>query len=107
MSPTPSHWRPNPIAKRASTKSWSPAKRRRATAAAVGVEAEPDREPGVDEVVVAVEAAPINGADLLFAAGWFAVYPQVPAALGAEGAGRGVSAGSPADPALTGRSALT
>jgi NADPH:quinone reductase-like Zn-dependent oxidoreductase len=69
----------------------------------VSLDVGPDREPGIDEVVVAVEAAPINGADLLFAAGWFAVYPQVPAAMGAEGAGRVVSAGSHVDPALIGR----
>ena len=69
----------------------------------VSLEVGRDREPGIDEVVVAVEAAPINGADLLFAAGWFAVYPQVPAAMGAEGAGRVVSAGSHVDPALIGR----
>ena len=69
----------------------------------VSLEVGPDREPGIDEVVVAVEAAPINGADLLFAAGWFAVYPQVPAAMGAEGAGRVVSVGSHVDPALIGR----
>jgi NADPH:quinone reductase-like Zn-dependent oxidoreductase len=69
----------------------------------VSLDAGADREPGIDEVVVAVEAAPINGADLLFAAGWFAVYPRVPAAMGAEGAGRVVSAGSHVDPALIGR----
>ena len=69
----------------------------------VSLDVGPDREPGIDEVVVAVEAAPINGADLLFAAGWFAVYPQVPAAMGAEGAGRVVSVGSHVDPALIGR----
>jgi NADPH:quinone reductase-like Zn-dependent oxidoreductase len=69
----------------------------------VSLDLGPDREPGIDDVVVAVEAAPINGADLLFAAGWFAVYPQVPAAMGAEGAGRVVSVGSHVDPALIGR----
>jgi NADPH:quinone reductase-like Zn-dependent oxidoreductase len=69
----------------------------------VALDVVPESEPKVDEVVVAVEAAPINGADLLFAAGWFAVYPQVPAAMGAEGAGRVVSAGSQVDPALIGR----
>jgi NADPH:quinone reductase-like Zn-dependent oxidoreductase len=69
----------------------------------IALEVGPEREPGVDEVAVAVDAAPINGADLLFAAGWFAVYPQVPAAIGAEGAGRVVSAGSQVDPALIGR----
>jgi len=59
--------------------------------------------PGVDDVVIAVEAAPINNADLLFAAGWFSFYPQVPAAMGAEGVGRVVAAGSQVDPALVGR----
>ncbi len=69
----------------------------------ISLEAGPDPEPGLDDVVVAVEAAPINGADLLFAAGWFAVYPQVPAGMGAEGVGRVVAAGLQVDPALVGR----
>jgi NADPH:quinone reductase-like Zn-dependent oxidoreductase len=69
----------------------------------VSLEAGPDREPGIDDVVVAIEAAPINGADLLFAAGWFAVYPQVPAAMGAEGVGRVIGAGTHVDPGLLGR----
>jgi len=38
----------------------------------VAVDLGPEGSPGVDDVVVAVEAAPINNADLLFAAGWFA-----------------------------------
>lgn len=59
--------------------------------------------PGPNDVVVAVAAAPINGADLLFAAGWFGVYPDVPAQLGAEGVGRVVEVGSNVDPALVGR----
>jgi NADPH:quinone reductase-like Zn-dependent oxidoreductase len=58
---------------------------------------------GADDVVVEVEAAPINGADLLFAAGWFGIYPQVPAAMGGEGVGRIVAAGSRVDPQLLGR----
>jgi NADPH:quinone reductase-like Zn-dependent oxidoreductase len=69
----------------------------------VSLEVGPDAEPGIDDVVVAVEAAPINGADLLFAAGWFAVSPQVPAAMGAEGVGRVVAAGRRVAPALVGR----
>jgi len=59
--------------------------------------------PGAGEVVVDVEAAPINGADVLFAAGWFGVYPQVPAAMGAEGVGRVVEVGDEVDSALVGR----
>jgi NADPH:quinone reductase-like Zn-dependent oxidoreductase len=68
---------------------------------ALDLTAEP--APGADEVVVEVEAAPVNGADVLFAAGWFGVYPQVPAAMGGEGVGRVVGTGSQVDPALVGR----
>jgi NADPH:quinone reductase-like Zn-dependent oxidoreductase len=73
---------------------------------AVSLDAAPERPPRVDEVVVAVEAAPINGADVLFAAGWFGIYPQVPAAMGAEGVGLVVAVGSKVDPALVGRRVL-
>jgi NADPH:quinone reductase-like Zn-dependent oxidoreductase len=70
---------------------------------AVVLDSEWGAEPGATDVIVAVEAAPINGADLLFAAGWFAINPQVPGALGAEGVGRIVAAGQDVDPALVGR----
>ncbi|MFD3452066.1 zinc-dependent alcohol dehydrogenase family protein [Streptomyces sp. NPDC058691] len=59
--------------------------------------------PGPDEVLVAVDAAPVNPADFLYAAGWFGVYPQVPAAMGAEGAGRVTRVGDGVDPALVGK----
>jgi NADPH:quinone reductase-like Zn-dependent oxidoreductase len=72
-------------------------------ASAISLDDAPERSPRVDEVVVAVEAAPINGADFLFAAGWFGIYPQLPAAMGAEGVGRVVAVGSQVDPALVGR----
>jgi hypothetical protein len=36
----------------------------------VALEVGADRDAEIDEVVIAVEAAPINGADQLFAAGW-------------------------------------
>jgi NADPH:quinone reductase-like Zn-dependent oxidoreductase len=68
----------------------------------VSLDGGPERSPGVDDVVIEIEAAPINNGDVLFAAGWFAIYPQVPAAMGAEGVGRVVAAGSQADPALSG-----
>ncbi|MFI6758375.1 zinc-dependent alcohol dehydrogenase family protein [Micromonospora sp. NPDC050417] len=58
---------------------------------------------GAQDVLVAVDAAPINPADLLFTLGWFGVYPQVPNALGAEGTGRVLQAGTAADPNLVGR----
>jgi 2-desacetyl-2-hydroxyethyl bacteriochlorophyllide A dehydrogenase len=65
-----------------------------------------DVSPSADDVVVAVEAAPINNADLLFGAGLLGVYPDVPAPLGGEGVGRVVQAGAGVDPALIGRRAL-
>src|SRR5215471_15584447 len=73
---------------------------------AVSLDLDPERPPGVDEAVVAVEAAPINGADLLFAAGWFGLYPQVPTAMGGEGVGRVVSVGPLVDPTMVGRRVL-
>ncbi|PIB04180.1 MULTISPECIES: zinc-dependent alcohol dehydrogenase family protein [Streptomyces] len=65
-----------------------------------------DLTPGADEVVVSVEAAPINNADVLFAAGWFGMYPQVPSGLGAEGVGRVLRVGPGADPSLVGQRVL-
>jgi mitochondrial enoyl-[acyl-carrier protein] reductase / trans-2-enoyl-CoA reductase len=50
--------------------------------------------PGPDEVVIEVEAFPINPADLLTITGAYAVRPQLPATLGAECAGRIVAIGS-------------
>jgi NADPH:quinone reductase-like Zn-dependent oxidoreductase len=72
-------------------------------ASAVGVDEDPDLALHGDDLLIAVEAAPINNADFLFAAGWFAVYPEVPNELGAEGVGRVMQAGPDADEALIGR----
>jgi NADPH:quinone reductase-like Zn-dependent oxidoreductase len=58
--------------------------------------------PKADEVVVRVEAAPINNADLLFAAGLLGVDPGIPAALGGEGVGVVEQTGGNVDPALVG-----
>ncbi|KIF73406.1 hypothetical protein QR77_04360 [Streptomyces sp. 150FB] len=62
--------------------------------------------PTGDELLVAIEASPVNNADILFAAGWFGVYPQLPGAMGAEGVGRVVEAGPDADQSLVGRRVL-
>jgi NADPH:quinone reductase-like Zn-dependent oxidoreductase len=59
--------------------------------------------PGPDELVVAIAAAPINSADFLLAAGWYAFQPKVPFAMGTEGVGTVVEAGSPAHQHLVGR----
>ena len=66
----------------------------------------PEGPAGVDDVVIALEAAPINNGDLLFAIGAFSVHPQLPAAMGAEGVGRIVETGSHVDPELVGRRVL-
>ncbi|WP_370381982.1 zinc-dependent alcohol dehydrogenase family protein [Catenulispora sp. GAS73] len=66
----------------------------------------PDPVPGAGDVLVEVEAAPINPSDVLFAAGWFAVQPRVPSGLGGEGVGRVVQAGPGVDAALVGRRVL-
>ncbi|MFF7679144.1 zinc-dependent alcohol dehydrogenase family protein [Actinacidiphila glaucinigra] len=65
---------------------------------------EPALTPG--EVLVEVDAAPINNADLLFTMGWFAAQPRLPQALGAEGVGRVVRVGDDVDRSLTGRRVL-
>lgn len=69
----------------------------------VSLNDDPDLTLGSEDLLVAIEAAPINGADLLFTAGWFGVYPQVPNALGAEGVGRVLQAGSGVHQKLVGR----
>ncbi|HET6520419.1 MAG TPA: zinc-dependent alcohol dehydrogenase family protein [Geminicoccaceae bacterium] len=53
--------------------------------------------PARDEVVVEVEAFPINPADLLTIAGGYATRPPLPATPGAEGVGRVVAAGAGVD----------
>jgi len=69
-----------------------------------GARAGSEPELGPQDLLVAVEAAPINPADLLLAAGWFAVQPAVPGwPMGAEGVGRVLRAGAAADQALVGR----
>jgi NADPH:quinone reductase-like Zn-dependent oxidoreductase len=50
--------------------------------------------PGPDEVVIEIEAFPINPADLLTITGGYAVRPKLPATLGAEGVGRISAVGS-------------
>jgi NADPH:quinone reductase-like Zn-dependent oxidoreductase len=72
----------------------------------VSLAAEPDVRLGPDDLLVEVEAAPVDNADLLFAAGYFAVYPQVPQSLGAEGVGRVLQAGAAVGQHLVGQRVL-
>jgi mitochondrial enoyl-[acyl-carrier protein] reductase / trans-2-enoyl-CoA reductase len=49
--------------------------------------------PGPDEVVIAVEASPINWTDFLIIAGRYGYLPPLPAILGVEGVGRVAAVG--------------
>jgi NADPH:quinone reductase-like Zn-dependent oxidoreductase len=50
--------------------------------------------PGNGEVVIALEASPINMSDLLMISGRYGYRPKLPAIVGAEGVGRVVAVGS-------------
>jgi NADPH:quinone reductase-like Zn-dependent oxidoreductase len=62
--------------------------------------------PAAGQVLVALEAAPINPSDLLLITGRYGVRPTLPAALGAEGVGRIVAVGPGADPVRIGKRVL-
>jgi NADPH:quinone reductase-like Zn-dependent oxidoreductase len=69
----------------------------------VRLEAEPELKVGAEDVLLQLEAAPVNPVDTLFSNGWYAVQPQVPGYLGAEGVGRVLEAGVDADASLVGK----
>ena len=50
--------------------------------------------PAPDEVVIALEASPINATDLMIIAGRYGVLPQLPSILGVEGVGRVAAVGA-------------
>jgi mitochondrial enoyl-[acyl-carrier protein] reductase / trans-2-enoyl-CoA reductase len=58
------------------------------------IEAPDPGDPDADEVVVEVEAFPINPVDLLTIAGKYAARPDLPATPGSEGIGRVVAVGA-------------
>jgi NADPH:quinone reductase-like Zn-dependent oxidoreductase len=58
---------------------------------------------GRDEVVVALEAAPVHPSDIHLIRGFYGVRPQLPAPLGAEGVGKVVEVGPGAEQALLGQ----
>ncbi|MDT7638027.1 MAG: hypothetical protein QOC83_2315, partial [Pseudonocardiales bacterium] len=65
---------------------------------------EPTPAPG--QLLVALEAAPINPSDLLLIQGVYGIRPDLPACLGAEGVGRVVGVGDGVDPARVGERVL-
>jgi NADPH:quinone reductase-like Zn-dependent oxidoreductase len=61
---------------------------------------------GQEDVLISMEAAPINPSDFLFVRGLYGVRPTFPSSIGAEGVGRIVKIGSKVDVALQGKRVL-
>ena len=58
---------------------------------------------GQEEVLVSMEAAPLNPSDFLFVRGMYGVRPALPSPVGAEGVGRVTKTGSKVDSSLPGK----
>jgi NADPH:quinone reductase-like Zn-dependent oxidoreductase len=63
-------------------------------------------KPGPGQLLVALEAAPINPSDLLLIRGRYGHRPALPAALGSEGVGQIVAVGPAVDPVRLGERVL-
>ena len=61
---------------------------------------------GQEDVLVSMEAAPINPSDFLFVRGLYGVRPAFPSPVGAEGVGRVAKLGSKVEVALLGKRVL-
>ena len=75
-------------------------------ATVVALVAEPELHAGRDELLVALEAAPVHPSDLHLIRGFYGLHPELPAPLGAEGVGRVVEVGPGADQGVAGRRAV-
>src|SRR4029077_13838714 len=63
----------------------------------------PEPALGEEDVLISMEAAPINPSDFLYVRGLYGVRPAFPSSVGAEGIGRVVKIGSKVDVALKGK----
>src|SRR5712692_858076 len=61
---------------------------------------------GKEDVLISMEAAPLNPSDFLFVRGMYGVRPAFPSSVGAEGVGRVAKIGSKVDVALRGKRVL-
>ena len=61
---------------------------------------------GQEEVLISMEAAPLNPSDFLFASGKYGVQPTFPSSVGAEGVGRVAKIGSKVDVTLRNKRVL-
>ena len=57
---------------------------------------------GQEDVLISMEATPINPSDFLYVRGTYGVRPVFPSSVGAEGVGRVIKIGSKIDVALQG-----
>jgi NADPH:quinone reductase-like Zn-dependent oxidoreductase len=61
---------------------------------------------GQEDVLIAMEAAPLNPSDFLLVRGMYGVRPTLPSSVGAEGVGRVAKIGSNVDVAMQGKRVL-
>src|SRR2546427_12526186 len=61
---------------------------------------------GQEDVLISMEAAPLNPSDFLLVRGLYGLRPASPSSVGAEGIGRVAKMGSKVDEALQGKRAL-
>src|ERR1700686_3290581 len=61
---------------------------------------------GQEDVLISMEAAPVNPSDFLFVRGIYGIQPVFPSPVGAEGVGRVTKIGSKVDVALRGKRVL-
>lgn len=69
----------------------------------VSLERVPRRPLDTGDILVEMEAAPVNPSDFLLIEGHYGVRPQLPSPVGGEGVGRVTDAGGPAGRPLVGR----
>jgi len=66
----------------------------------------PDPALGPEDVLISMEAAPMNPSDFLFVRGTYGIRPAFPSPIGAEGVGRVAKIGSKVDVAVRGKRVL-
>jgi NADPH:quinone reductase-like Zn-dependent oxidoreductase len=72
----------------------------------IELKAVPEPKLGQEDVLISMEAAPINPSDFLFVRGTYGVRPAFPSPIGAEGVGQVIKIGPKVDVALQGKRVL-
>src|SRR5881628_35597 len=65
-----------------------------------------ESELGQEDVLISMEAAPLNPSDFVLVRGMYGIQPAFPSPVGAEGVGRVTQTGSKVDRALQGKRVL-